>query len=139
MKLNEVKEPGFYKSNDIILEVFKDDKLQLFKYERDTEIQDDGTIKYITDNCAYSLDNERFANIEVEKVEGFTLDKSTLFFSTISYGLTYKEKLERIEKLCKKVSKEMIYTQDSNTLGSDCTLQFTDKAIFAQEILNLLK
>lgn len=114
MKISEIKEPGFYEAVPFnpdyheIYEVYNDGKyglcldLWIFDY-----IDPDGKKRYETDGGVYTLDNKSFANLEVTPTkEKWIMPELDLNAGhlLIEDKLSYKEKTEKIKKICDKAS-----------------------------------
>lgn len=137
MQIKDVKEVGFYMGK-VLYEVFQEENaLFIFVYNEKLK-SDDGKERWITDNISHNP--LEFEDVEVQKVDGFKMDTSiganTMFASTVSRGISYKERLEKIRELCLKESKALKVSKDE--IG-DLALVETSSAKFAKEILQIIE
>jgi hypothetical protein len=114
MKIKDITEPGFYQTSPFnpeyheIYEVYNDTVIGLCL---DVWIYDytdsDGRKRYETDGGLYSITNTYYADLEVEKTpEKWIMPELELNAGhlLIEDKLSYKEKLEKIQKICSKAS-----------------------------------
>lgn len=114
MLLKDVKQLGFYEAQPFkeqyheIYEIFEDKEIGLcldvwiFDY-----IAQDGRKVYQTDGCLLTPESEGYANLNVTATkEKWVIPKLELNAGSflVEDKLTYKEKLEKIAKLCDKES-----------------------------------